>query len=176
MCRRFRHQQVSFKTNKVKKKKNNKKVEESTKNNLGTWGEVEGKQMDGQLTEGERKLSSAQKSKRYQSKTNKQKKLWKYEKLTRRQTGGQRQRSMADAVKGKHQETQEIISNSFKLYTNSMAAPSTNKLALILDGGISVGRVVYSSFPWQQNCNFTSVLKQQTSLWRIIFSLRHNKL
>lgn len=29
--------------------------------------------MDGQLTEGERKLSSAQKSKRYQSKTNKKK-------------------------------------------------------------------------------------------------------
>lgn len=54
---------------------------------------------------------------------------------------------MADAVKGKHQETQEMISNSFKLYTNSMAAPSTNKLALILDGGISVGTVVYSSFP-----------------------------
>lgn len=69
-----------------------------------------------------------------------------------------------------------MISNSFKLYTNSMAAPSTNKLALILDGGFSVGTVVYSSFPRQQNCNFTGVLKQQTSLWRIKFSLRHNKL
>lgn len=40
-----------------------------------------------------------------------------------------------------------MTSNSFKLYTNSMVATSTNKLALILDGGFSVGTVVYSSFP-----------------------------